>query len=114
MGFEVAPLTLDLASSIDRIAPGRDEQRYMVVLIRMRDADVNRSLLDERRHRQRHTARAKVLCDVEAQAVATRAKLRSRQQGPRTAAVGARRDTGEPRRHLGIELQQLDTHSGGR
>src|SRR5580693_10228164 len=45
-----------LSSPVDRIAPRRDQQRYMVMLVGMRDADADHGLFDERRVGEDHAA----------------------------------------------------------
>src|ERR1700733_12200322 len=87
-----------LSSPIDRVTPGRDQKRYVIVLPRIGDADPDHGLLDEGRLRQRDTASAKVLGHVEGERVTT----------------GAQGGSGEQRRrHAGAAiLVHLDAHAG--
>src|SRR6185312_2417595 len=74
-------MALTLASTVDRVAPWRDQQRHVVVLLRLSDPDPDEGLVDERRLGKHHSASAEVGCDMECQGIATCPERSAREQG---------------------------------
>src|ERR1700722_14670310 len=66
-----------LSTPIDRVAPRGDQQRYVVVLRGMADANSDHGFLDESRFRQDHAAPPKVAGDIKRQRIAARHEVRA-------------------------------------
>src|SRR6266851_6426844 len=85
-------------STVGRVAPGRDQQRHMVVLPCIRNAKRDDDLIEKRRLGEFHPERAEVGGDVKCQRVASSAERVAFEQGRGAAAVSIGSRNGGRRR----------------
>src|SRR5690349_24310149 len=76
-----------LAAAIGRIAEGRDQQRYMIMLGRRGNAEADHHLVEEARRRAALASPGEIVADLEHQLVGSDEQRLALEQRPVAAAV---------------------------